>query len=341
MTCGAFRIMSSSEMNDPRSIDQLFISRLSEIVHRNMQNENFGVEELAHQAGISRSSIHRRLSALNYENISHFIREIRLRRAMELLRNHEGAASEIAYRVGFGSPAYFNKCFHDYYGYPPGEVKIRFIEENIEEPEFSGIEGISGISQQNPSHEEPVRHNRMLYVKLLLSMAIVVAILSVAWVVYHYLARLDSSSGNLLITGREVSLVVVPLKSYSDDPQNQYFADGVMEDILSQLALIPGLRVISRTTSDQLRDNPGTARQIARELNASYLLEGSVQKQRNTVRVNIQLIDGMYDQHIWAQAYEKELGDIFTIQRDIARSIADSMKVLLTAERITENEKVP
>ena len=131
-------------------------------------------------------------------------------------------------------------------------MKIRFIEENIEEPEFSGIEGMSGISQQNPSHEEPVRHNRMLYVKLLLSMAIVVAILSVAWVVYHYLARLDSSSGNLLITGREVSLVVVPLKSYSDDPQNQYFADGVMEDILSQLALIPGLRVISRTTSDEL-----------------------------------------------------------------------------------------
>ena len=69
-----------------------------------MQNENFGVEELAHQAGISRSSIHRRLSALNYENISHFIREIRLRRAMELLRNHEGAALEIAYRVGFGRP---------------------------------------------------------------------------------------------------------------------------------------------------------------------------------------------------------------------------------------------
>lgn len=172
-------------------------------------------------------------------------------------------------------------------------------------------------------------------------MAIVAAILSVAWIVYHYLVKRDGITGNLPIAGREVSLVVVPLKSYSDDPQNQYFADGVMEDILNQLALIPGLRVISRTTSDKLRDNPGTARQIARELNASYLLEGSVQKQGNTVRVNIQLIDGRYDQHLWAQAYEKELGDIFTIQREIARNIADSMKVLLTAERITENEKVP
>ncbi|MCU0379261.1 MAG: helix-turn-helix domain-containing protein [Bacteroidales bacterium] len=333
--------MRNIEMNDPRSIDQLFISRLSEIVLRNMQNENFGVEEFAHQAGISRSSIHRRLRALNYENISHFIRAIRLRRAMELLRNHEGAVSEIAYRVGFGSPAYFNKCFHDYYGYPPGEVKIRFIEENIEGPEFSGMEGISGISQHPPSHEEPVGHDRLLYFKLLLSLAIVVAILSVTWVVYHYLARLDGSSGNLPVTGRDVSLVVVPLRSYSDDPQNQHFADGVMEDILNQLALIPGLRVISRTTSDKLRDNPGTARQIARELNASYLLEGSVQKQGNTVRVNVQLIDGKYDQHIWAQVFEKELGDIFTIQGEIARNIADSLKVVLTAGRITENEKAP
>lgn len=306
-----------------------------------MQNESFGVEELAHQAGISRSSIHRRLRALNYGNISYFIREIRLRRAMELLRHHEGAASEIAYRVGFGSPAYFNKCFHDYYGYPPGEVKIRFSEEKSEEPEFSGIEGISGITQQPPSHEEPVRRERMIFYKLLLFLAIVAAVVSVTWFIYHYLSRPDGSSGKLPLTGRDVSLVVVPLRSYSDDPQNQYFADGVMEDILNQLALIPGLRVISRTTSDKLRENPGTARQIARELNASYLLEGSVQKQGNTVRVNVQLIDGRYDQHIWAQAFEKELGDIFTIQREIARNIADSLKVLLTAEQVTEKEKVP
>jgi TolB-like protein/AraC-like DNA-binding protein len=328
-------------MNDPRSIDQLFISRLSEIVQRNIQNENFGVEELAHQAGISRSMILHRLRALNYGNISYFIREIRLRRAMELLRNQEGAVSEIAYRVGFGSPAYFNKCFHDYYGYPPGEVKIRFSEEKSEEPELSGIEGISGITQQPPSHEEPVRRDRMLYYKLLLSVAFVAAIVAVTWIIYHYLSRPDGSPGNLYLAGRDVSLVVVPLRSYSDDPQNQYFADGVMEDILNQLALIPGLRVISRTTSDKLRENPGTARQIARELNASYLLEGSVQKQGNTVRVNVQLIDGRYDQHIWSQAFENELGDMFTIQREIARNIADSMKVLLTAKQATVNEKVP
>jgi AraC-like DNA-binding protein len=112
-------------MTELLSMDQAFIRRLTEIVMANLANENFGAEQLAKEASMSRASLYRKLEHFKHEDISRFIRELRLRRAMEMLLNQEGTASEISFSVGFGSPAYFSKCFHDYYGYTPGEVKKR------------------------------------------------------------------------------------------------------------------------------------------------------------------------------------------------------------------------
>ena len=116
-------------MNDTLSLDQAFIRKLTQIVLDNLQNENFGVNDLAREAGMSRSVIHHRLRVIKRQNISQFIREIRLKRAMELLQQQAGAASDITFKVGFGSPSYFNKCFHEYYGCTPGEAKKRILPE--------------------------------------------------------------------------------------------------------------------------------------------------------------------------------------------------------------------
>ena len=98
------------------------VKRLTDIVEANLANENFGVEDLVREIGLSHISLHRKLKTISNQTISQFIREIRLKKAKELLLNDDLTVSEIAYRVGFGSPTYFNNCFHDYYGYPPGEV---------------------------------------------------------------------------------------------------------------------------------------------------------------------------------------------------------------------------
>ncbi len=116
-------------MNEPLSMDQQFISNLTNIVIANLKDENFGVENLAEESGISRITIYRKLKTIRNQDVSQFIREIRLQRAMRLLQNNVGTASEIAYMVGFGSPAYFNKCFHEYYGYPPGQVKKDILKK--------------------------------------------------------------------------------------------------------------------------------------------------------------------------------------------------------------------
>ena len=104
------------------SRDEKFLRNLKEIVQSNLTNEQFGVQGLAKAIGMSRIQVYRKLQKLTGKNVSQYIREIRLEKAMELLKAGASNVAEIAYQVGFGSPAYFNKCFHDFYGYPPGEI---------------------------------------------------------------------------------------------------------------------------------------------------------------------------------------------------------------------------
>ena len=100
-------------MTEPLPMDQAFISKLTEIVLVNLTDGNFNVEKLAKEAGVSRVTLYRRVRSIKRQDISQFIRSVRLQRAMEMLQNNEGTSSEIAFRVGFGSPTYFIKCFHE------------------------------------------------------------------------------------------------------------------------------------------------------------------------------------------------------------------------------------
>ena len=121
-------------MNKISSTDQSFLDSLYKTIEDNLLNEQFGVEELAREIGISRSQLHRQLNALTGQSTSQLIREYRLNKARELLENERATAAEVAYQVGFGSPSYFNTCFHEYFGYPPGEVKIRKSIEKKRKP---------------------------------------------------------------------------------------------------------------------------------------------------------------------------------------------------------------
>ena len=109
-------------MSDARNSDQAFILFLTEIVVKNLKNENFGIKDLAREAGLSSSTLNRRLNRTARKTGNQFIREIRLRKAHEMLGNKSVNVSEVSYAVGFSSPAYFSACFHEYFGYPPRNV---------------------------------------------------------------------------------------------------------------------------------------------------------------------------------------------------------------------------
>jgi adenylate cyclase len=129
---------------------------------------------------------------------------------------------------------------------------------------------------------------------------------------------------------KENSLAVLYFNNLSGDPEQEYFSDGITEEIISRLARIHGLKVKSRTSVAQYKKGTKDTRQIARELGVANILEGSVRKQGNTVRITAQLINAQSDEHIWSEDYDRELHDIFAVQSDIARQIAQKFQVPLT-----------
>jgi TolB-like protein/Tfp pilus assembly protein PilF len=138
------------------------------------------------------------------------------------------------------------------------------------------------------------------------------------------------------------SIAVLPFKNLSSDPQNAFFADGVQDEILTDLARIADLKVISRTSVMQYKDPARRdARAIGRALGVANLLEGSVQREGGKVRVNAQLIDARNDTHLWAQTFDRELSDIFAIQTEIAETIAKHLRSELSANEKAAIEKPP
>ncbi len=103
--------------------NQTFIESLTELIHANLGDENFGAKELAEAAGLSQRKLSQNLRSIKKSSVSRFICETRLRKALELLLEADMTAAEVAYKVGFGSATYFNKCFHDFFGYPPGKMR--------------------------------------------------------------------------------------------------------------------------------------------------------------------------------------------------------------------------
>jgi TolB-like protein len=126
------------------------------------------------------------------------------------------------------------------------------------------------------------------------------------------------------------SIAVLPLENLSRDPDNAYFADGIQEEILTRLAGIADLKVISRSSTQQYQSKPRNLREIAKQLGVANILEGSVQKAADQVRVNVQLVNAQTDSHLWAETYDRKLTDIFGVESEIAKGIAESLQAKLT-----------
>src|SRR5262249_43328534 len=119
-------------------------------------------------------------------------------------------------------------------------------------------------------------------------------------------------------------------ENLSRDPDNAYFADGIQEEILTRLAKIADLKVISRTSTQQFQSKPANLSQIAKQLGVANILEGSVQRSADQIRVNVQLVKAATDAHLWADTFDRKLTDIFAVESDIAKTIADTLQAKLS-----------
>jgi len=488
------------------------LNRITKVIEDNISNEQFGVSELANEIAMSRSNLLRKVKKMTNLSVSQFINQVRLEKAMEMLKETSLTVSEVSYEVGFSSPSYFIKCFKDNYGYPPGEAGKRDLNEkdseNVENtPQlhqlaaimFTDIEGYTALMQKDESkalvfrnrhrgvfkeitnkykgkilqyygdgtlstfnsaidavkcgtelqlafREEPripvrigihsadiifredgiigdgvnvaarieslaipqsvlisekvydeIKNqsgiqavslgefefknvNKPLEVFAISNPGLIVpdkkqikgklkhdsngresdSLLKGKWSVIRWIVIILAAIlvGYLLFTASRFekpdqvdtsfdqaltkkSIAVLPFRNDSNDSTNLYIINGLMDAILNNLQNIEDLRVISRTSAEKYRNLSKTSPEIARELNVSYLIEGSGQKIGDQIMLNIQLIEAHTDKHLWAEQYNREVKDIFKLQMDVAKSIADEIEVIVTPEEVERINKPP
>jgi TolB-like protein/class 3 adenylate cyclase/Tfp pilus assembly protein PilF len=170
---------------------------------------------------------------------------------------------------------------------------------------------------------------------------VAIALLVLAAIIAGFVFFMRRPTSSAMAIG-EKSIAVLPFENLSDEKQNEYFADGVQDEILTDLAKIADLKVISRGSVMQYKSGVArNLREIGQQLGVAHLLEGSVQRAANKIRVNAQLIDARTDAHLWAQTYDRDLADMFAIQSEIATAIADQLQAKLSPNEKAAIEKPP
>jgi TolB-like protein/AraC-like DNA-binding protein/tetratricopeptide (TPR) repeat protein len=301
------------------SMDQAFLEKLTEVVEENLENHLFGVEELSREAGMSRSKIHRRLHKITGQSTSQFIRELRLQHALKMLQNELGTASEISYRVGFGSPNYFSKCFHEYYSFPPSEA----VHQEVKETETPLIYNREADSVKSGKIKYYLTYPVTAFLLLII-------IMISGYYFYHTRKVLEE------VPVERTSIAVLPLHNLTGDQNQAYFVDGLHDALIGELARLSDLRVISRTSTLPYRDANNNIKEIASQLGVDHLIEGSVYRTEDNVRIQLQLIQTEpVEQHIWAEHYERNTSDILSLLSEVTRTVAQTVHVSLTPEEET------
>jgi TolB-like protein/Tfp pilus assembly protein PilF len=172
------------------------------------------------------------------------------------------------------------------------------------------------------------------------------AVLAAALLAFQFARTRSSATADLpkqsaRAAGMDKSVAVLPFENLSSDKENSFFAQGIQDEIITTLSKISGLRVISRTSTAHYESAPQNLLEIARQLRVSNVLEGSVQKVGDRVHINVQLIQADNDAHLWAQSYNRELTDIFGVEAEVAKSIADSLQATLSPQEKARVEAKP
>lgn len=270
--------------------DQFFIGKLTDIILANLRNKNFGVGELSHLMGQSQSALNHRLHSINQKNINQFIREVRLRKALEILRSEDLTAAEVAYRVGFSSPAYFNSCFHEFFGYSPGHIKSAdsssFVE-NITDPEII-----------NQNTRENKRYNLILKISGILLLAGLILIIAILG--YPFLIR-DYFKDNPNLNYGRLSVVVMPFKNMTGDANLNIWEVGIQDNIITYLSKDPkDLKVLQTESIRILFQKEGLSDykirrsdtiSLLRKLHANVAIMGTIGISDSNLRINTRLIN--------------------------------------------------
>src|SRR5436853_1366400 len=184
-------------------------------------------------------------------------------------------------------------------------------------------EKVKATRVTSAARERAVRRRKVLVVAALL-----VAAGAIGFVMLRHKRPLPTAGSAI----PEKSIAVLPFENLSRDPDNAYFADGIQDEILTRLSKIADLKVISRTSTEHYKSAPENLSDIGQQLRVAHIVEGSVQKSGEAVRVNVQLIKAANDSHLWAETFDRKLTDIFSVESEVAKAIADQLRAKLTGQ---------
>jgi len=198
-------------------------------------------------------------------------------------------------------------------------------------------EGIKLESEIEPTKSIARRTGRKI-----VAVTIALAVVAAGLFMYQLVrSKSDTLGPPTTATIANKSIAVLPFDNLSRDPDNAYFCEGVQDEILTRLAKVADLKVISRTSTQHFKSAPENLPQVAKQLGVAHILEGSVQKANDQVRVNVQLINALTDAHLWADTYDRKLTDIFAVESEIAKTIAETLQARLTGSEKSSIAKTP
>ena len=294
-------------MESNLSKEPQFLKKLIDIIDANLHNENFGVSELAEELGLSRVTLHRKVKSVVRKSVSKLIRETRLKRAFQLLQQRNGNVSEIAFMVGFGSVAYFTRCFHTHYGFTPGEV----------------------LKRMHPVKRHLQKESEKTFLSKLKSKLIYIIPLVILLSVIIILVLQYKRTNPI-----EKSIAVLPPKDISSEGSECILLEGFREEVQSKLYVIGELQVASGTTIDTYRNSQKKLRNIAKEVGVNYVVEisGQTINKKSTIWVN--LIEAEKDRQIWTSSFHIESPDenIDEFIQETAFNVAKELKAKLSPE---------
>ncbi len=277
-------------MEEPLSPDQVFIRKLTDIVIANLENENFGVNELARESGISLYKLNRRLHSITGKTVNQYIREVRLKKSLELLQNEEITASEVAYKTGFGSPVYFNKCFHEFFGYPPGKVRKLGLNN----------------WEQNTSTQLIVKNRNektLLRSYIFTFPGILILLLLLGTTAFLIIKNVNESKNTLDLVSSDgrIPIAVMPFRNLTNDTTLNIWQDGIQDMLINSLSNTEELRVKQIESVKSLIQvkgitnytsiTPSIASAISQKLGANIFISGSIKEVDTTIRVDVQMIN--------------------------------------------------
>jgi TolB-like protein/AraC-like DNA-binding protein len=305
-------------MESLTTTDQIFLKRLTELIYANLIDENFGVHELARQAGMSHYQLRKKVHTVTGKTIIHFMRETRLRKAFEMLQNNELTVADIAYRNGFGSATYFTATFTEYYGYSPAKVKRGDVDVNCE---LKKVHNLSGHGKK--------RLPRFIIFTISAGSLLILYLFSFFKPNY---AKENTASVFLSVPYKN-SIAALPFKNLSDSAGNQHFADGLTEDILTHLSMVEDMKVVSEKSVEQFRGTTLSSDEIAVKLQVNYIIEGSIQKSGNTFRLWIQLIDASRNTQLFSEVYSGRYSEnMFDFQTNTAKQVSDKITAAIAGQ---------